>query len=419
MPTLKVVYIKSKKLKDNKWKLKIAVSHKQETCYINTRFFIESESQFKNGMVQKRPDASIINVKLRNLLNNYQDALDSIDNVSSYSCRQLKDALVLKKNSSSSPTYRSACEAYIKEMESMGRTSYASMLLRSLSMMEEYTNGDIMLADITPYFISDFQAYLRKRKKKNGHGLLSESTVSMMLSHVKAVINRAISLMMVSYPVHPFAQTKITKSVPKQSDISLESFNLIRNSQPTSRKQIIAKDIFLLSFYTGGMNLVDILSTDFSKDYIEYIRAKTKNRTHNQQKVIIPKKRQAAEIIDKHISKNGKLDFGYKLGYKNFLRYIVRALNELREDLGINENVVFYSARKTFAQFASDLGVPDSVIDYCLGHSDKKKGVIGYYTKVRLKQADIAMERIFDYTENPARYKDFLELRESIMLMKE
>ena len=95
MATLKIVYIKSKKLKDGKWKLKIAVCHRQETCYINTRFFIESESQFKNGMVQKRADANIINVKLRNLLNEYQEVLDTI-NTSLYNCKQLKDILCVK-----------------------------------------------------------------------------------------------------------------------------------------------------------------------------------------------------------------------------------------------------------------------------------------------------------------------------------
>ena len=285
--------------------------------------------------------------------------------------------------------------------------------------MEEYSNGDILLSDITPFFIANFQSYLRRRRKRNGKGFLSESTVSMMLSHVKAVINKAISTMKVSYQVHPFAQTKITKSIPRQSDISLESFIKLRDSNPTKRKLIVAKDIFLLSFYTGGMNLVDMMSTDFSQSTIEYIRTKTRNRTHNQLKVIIPKKRQAEKIIDKYIGRNGKLDFGYKLEYKNFLRYIVRALGELRDDLDIKENIVFYGARKTFAQFSSDLGIPDSVIDYCLGHSENKKGIIGYYTKVRFKQADIAMSRVFDYTENPDKYKEFLELRESIMLMKE
>ena len=77
----------------------------------------------------------------------------------------------------------------------------------------------------------------------------------------------------------------------------------------------------------------------------------------------------------------------------------------------------FYSARKTFAQFASELGIPDGVIDYCLGHSDKNRGIIRYYTKVKLMLAEIAIIRVIDYVYNPVIYKDYIEMRADIMMM--
>lgn len=80
--------------------------------------------------------------------------------------------------------------------------------------------------------------------------------------------------------------------------------------------------------------------------------------------------------------------------------------------------MVYYSARKTFAQLASELGIPDGVIDYCLGHSDKSRGVIRYYAKVREKQAEIAVNWVIDYVDHPEKYKEFLEMRADIMLMK-
>ena len=76
--------------------------------------------------------------------------------------------------------------------------------------------------------------------------------------------------------------------------------------------------------------------------------------------------------------------------------------------------MVYYSARKTFAQLASELGIPDGVIDYCLGHSDKSRGVIRYYAKVREKQAEIAINRVIDYVDHPEKYKEFLELSKRI-----
>ena len=65
MPTLKLTIFKAKILKNGSHKIRIAICHKQETCYIVTRFTIDSLSEFKNGQVVKRQDASAINVRLR------------------------------------------------------------------------------------------------------------------------------------------------------------------------------------------------------------------------------------------------------------------------------------------------------------------------------------------------------------------
>ena len=119
--------------------------------------------------------------------------------------------------------------------------------------------------------------------------------------------------------------------------------------------------------------------------------------------------------MNKH---TGKLDFGYKFSYENFVHYVTRSLQKLAAELNIQERVIFYSARKSFAQYASEIGIPDSIIDYCLGHSDKSKGVIRYYTKVRQKQADMAISRVIDYVNNPNKYKEYIELRSDIMLMR-
>ena len=94
MATLKLTIFKAKVLKDGRHKIRIAVCHKKETCYIVTRFIIDNLSQFKDGQVTKRPDASIINSKLRNMMNDMQNKLDEIKHQSLYSCKQIKDMLV-------------------------------------------------------------------------------------------------------------------------------------------------------------------------------------------------------------------------------------------------------------------------------------------------------------------------------------
>lgn len=175
-----------------------------------------------------------------------------------------------------------------------------------------------------------------------------------------------------------------------------------------------------MSFYLGGINLVDLMQIDFrGLDVLEYVRTKSRSTTHGQNVVSFAIPELAKEIIKRWMNRNtGRLDFGYKFSYSNFSRYLSRLLDSFARSLGITEKVVYYSARKSFAQYASEIGIPDGVIDYCLGHSDKSKGVLRYYTRVRRKQADMAIQRVIEYVNNPELYKEYVELRQDIMMMR-
>lgn len=413
MATLKLTIFKAKVLKDGSHKIRVAICHKQETCYIVTQFKIDNLSQFKNGQVIKRPDAAIMNTKLRHLLNEYQDRLDKIDNVTLYSSSQLKKILLRDSIEHELATFHSACDEYIGELLHNGQKGYAGLLLSSRNNFSDYTNGDIPLSDITPEIIEGYSIFLQRKK-------WSKATIGIAMRNVKTIINRAIKKRKVAYSVHPFIDYTIQTSPVRDVSIELESLKKMLYAKTTTRKLVVARDVFSLSFYLGGINLIDLLDVDFRHvEYIEYRRTKIRNRTSDENVIVIPVHQQAKDIVKKWINKKtGKLDFGYKFTYKNFSRYISRGIKDLSEELGIKERVVYYSARKTFAQFASELGIPDGVIDYCLGHSDKSKGIIRFYTKVKKKQAEIAINRVIDYTNNPEKYTEFLEMRADIMMMK-
>lgn len=413
MATLSLTLFKAKVLKDGSHKIRIAVRHKHETCYIITRFIVE-ENQFKNGQVVKRPDAAFINTKLRLMMNEYQERLDRISNQNLYTCRQLKDILMNSAVAKESSTFQDVCRKYISELEEEGRKSYASLLERNNRYFTEFTKGDILLSDITPVLIEGYSRFL---KVKKGVG---DTTLGMMMSRTRTIINRRIKRQLVKYGVHPFLNYSISASKVREVDLSIETFNKIRLAHPDERKLRVAHDLFCLSFYLGGINLIDLLQVNFKgTDTLEYVRVKTRNTVVGTRTISFSIPEPAKVIIDRWMNRNtGKLDFGYKFSYPNFSRYLTRSLAALAKELGITEKVVYYSARKSFAQYASEIGIPDGIIDYCLGHSDKSKGVIRYYTKVRQKQADMAISRVIDYVDNPEKYKEYIELRSDIMMMR-
>lgn len=414
MATLKLTLLKSKVLRDGRHKIRVAVCHKEETSYIITRFIVDSEAQFKNGQVVKRPDAAVLNKKLRNLLNEYQEKLDAIKHPNLYDCKQLREILVNGMREEESATFQAVSLEYVKELEEAGSIGYSKMIERNNRYFSEFVKGNILLADITPELIEGYSRFLRIKKG------IGDTTNSMLMRQTKTIINKGIKRRIVKYEVHPFINFKIPSSPSREIDISLESFNKIRMAQPTEKKFRVAHDLFCLSFYLGGINLVDLLSIDFRNiEVLEYVRKKTRTTTQGKNTISFTIPGAAKEIIKKWINRNtGKLDFGYKFSYPNFSRYLTRSLASLAKRLGITEKVVYYSARKSFAQYASEIGIPDGIIDYCLGHSDKSKGIIRYYTKVRQKQADMAITRVIDYVNNPAKYQEYIELRSDIMMMR-
>lgn len=414
MATLKLTIFKAKVLKDGRHKVRVAVCHKQETCYIITRFIIDDLSQFKNGQVVKRPDAAIINTKLRNLLNEYQEKLDGIKCVSMYSCKQLREILISSTPGDTASTFQAVAKSYIEELIEDGRNSYAKLLDRNSRYFTEFTKGEFLLSEITPEIINNYDRFLRNRKQ------IGETTISMMMSRTRTIINRGIKKQLVRYDISPFAYYSIKSSPVREVDITIKNMIKIKEYHPKEKRLRVARDLFILSFYIGGINLVDLLEVDFrKKDVIEYSRTKSLNTKQGDKRIVIAIPEAAKPIIKEWMNPNtGKLDFGYKFAYSNFYRYLTRSLNTIADNLEINQKLVYYSARKTFAQFASELGIPDGVIDYCLGHSDKSKGVIRYYTKVKQKQAEIAINRVIDYVNNPDKYKEYIEMKADIMMMK-
>ena len=76
----------------------------------------------------------------------------------------------------------------------------------------------------------------------------------------------------------------------------------------------------------------------------------------------------------------------------------------LAEKVGIKTAFSFYSARKTFAQFAFMLGIKTEIIEYCLGQTMKTNRPIYNYVRVMQRQADAAIYKVIDYTNHPEKY---------------
>lgn len=393
MATIKLAVLKHTKSKDGSYKIRISIGHRSETHYIVTPYSVNALSEFDNGIVVRVPNAHEINIKLRNLLNDYEERLERIDSPEDYTCKELRDLLKSMRTHSSKITFKQVSEQYQKELIEDGRGSYAGMLQNSLRLFFEFTGGDVFLSEISTITISEFERWLKRKG-------VSQTYISMTLSMTRTIVNRAIRMQLVTYSVHPFKYWKRPADPERELDISVEDVRAIRDAQPRLKKQRIARDIFMLSYYLGGINLIDLLEIDFrGVSVLEYTRHKSRNMKLSDKRISFTLQPEAKELISKWMNRNtGRLDFGYKFSYKNFLAYVTRSIKSLAKDIDIQDyrKVCYYTARKSFVQHGFDLGISLEVLEYCIGQSVKNNRPIFNYLKIMRKHADVAFRQILD-----------------------
>ncbi len=388
MTTLKLAVVPAKQLKSGKHKIRIAIGHKQETRYLVTRFTIDDLSYFKEGQVVGTSSASATNSKLRNILNDYQELLDKID-TEAYSIGQVVDYLSRCKTSSSS--FSEFAGIMIRDMEKEERTGTAGLYKTTLRYFNDFLKGDVLFDLISPKTIKDFDFFLSRTKG------LNPTTRGIHMAHIKAIVNAAIREKKVVYETHPFEYYVKPEPEVRELDITVEEFKIIRDCDVQEKSLRVARDVFLLSYYLGGINLIDLMEINFKgASMIDYIREKSKNTKKGEKRISLTIQPEAKVIIDRWMGRNGKLSFGYKYSYANFRNYVTKELKRLGERLGIKSHLVYYSARKSLVQHGFELGIPLEVLEYSIGQSVKKNRPIFNYVKIMRKHADEAIRKILD-----------------------
>lgn len=394
MATISLCIRESQKNADGSFTIKIAIGAKSRTTYIATRYRIDNIKQWKDGKVVRHPDADIINRKLRGLLTEYENILDSMPN-------QNVDAVEIRKyletHFHKSDFLKDHTESYIKRLKSEGRESYAQNMDYTLKYLLECFGESMTLQQFTPTALTLFEKHLRK-------GGSSDTTINIRMSHVKALLNAAVNDGIVEYKIFPFRNYKAPAKAVRDICISKEELRKLRETEfkgVSMRRHTVARDLFMLSFYFAGINLTDLMDAKLDGDTINFVRKKTAAKKTGEKGVSLTIQPEARAIIDKYLTDDGKLDFGYNYSqYEQFRSFVTKGLNKIGEDLGFEKKLMFYSARKTFVQFGQQLGIPLYVLEYAIGQSIKEANSrpIFDYMKVMRFQADLAIRKIIDFS---------------------
>lgn len=374
-------------------KIRIALSHNAETRYIITDIIVDSTTEFKNGVVVKRPDAVYLNTKLRKWLDRYQKSLDSIECQECLTCTQLLDAIKGVKKSK----YLTIEQLY-EEYKETHKLSEGSILMydKGVKSLQKYIGANTLVTNITFHTIIKLESKLRDK------GLRSD-TIRMRLSPIRAIMRFALQCHFITHDTYPFEGYKMPDKSIRDIWLTIDEVKAIRDAEFEKENLNRTRDIFMLSYYLGGINIADLVDYNFLKcnGTLIYHRKKIMrdNKTTGVIEFDIPT--EAKWLINHYLQFDGKIQFqkrGNSRCSKNIYASLNRNLKTIQKELGISKTLMFYSARKSFAQHAFEAGISTIVIDYLIGHSvsSTAQGSIYHYVKATPKVANEALRKVLD-----------------------
>lgn len=387
MANLNAVIVPAKVLKGGRHKVRIAVAHNGETRYIVTGIIIDSVKEFKNGAVVRRPDAAILNTKLRGEMQKCQNVIDELGYIEGLTCPELVYRIKnfeVSKHRTLSSIYKEFSENKIQKPGTRGvySTSWATIT--------RHLNPDILIEHINHATIAGLDKFLHEEGYK-------PTTIRNHFVFLKQLLNYAKRYGYVQYRIDPFVGHKLPFVQPRQSWITVDDVKSLRDLQCNKKNIRKCRDLIMLSYYLGGINMVDLEKINFNgTDTIKYKRTKTADRPKINEYVEFQIPDEAKEIINRIKGADGRIQLTAPQRDDVCRQFFRTNMPKLAELTGIPQ-LIYYSARKSFAQHAFQLGIHPSIVDYILGHKiDKGGDTLFNYIFVTLEMATEAVRKVLD-----------------------
>lgn len=274
--------------------------------------------------------------------------------------------------------------------------------------------GSLRFADISVGWLRDFEQWLGETCSVNTRGI--------HLRNIRAVMNAAIDEGVVPADLYPFRRFKIKKEETMKRSLSVGDLRRLRD-YPCEGWQRKYVDVFMLSFYLAGINLVDLMGLPplGADGVIRYRRSKTGVLCQ----LSVPP--EARAIIERYRGERHLLWFGERLkpgaeGWHDWLHRFNEGLQKVgpsgymyvrrKGQCGGKQRVKVYNAlfpeltsywaRHTWATLAAEIDVPDAVIDAALGHRSPCR-MADIYIRRDARKVDEAVRRVIEYFEDYAR----------------
>lgn len=357
--------------------LRVVKNRKKKEISLGLRCF---ENQFENQEFTKNyPDHDIHNdlllahrSKARKIIREFQ--LEEHD----FTLEEFEKKFRGERKNSNTKTTKviEFFDKIIAETIEVGRIETARAYKESKNALFKYAGSKITFNEITPLFLEKFERYLRENGNATGG-------VAFKMREIRTIYNKAISEKVASQELYPFREYKISKLKPesnKRALTSIEIKKIIDLDLSENPHLIDTYNYFLFSFFTRGMNFVDIMKLKWiyiNNGRISYTRSKTKVPFDIE--ILEP----VQNILDYYASKSNKTDYVFPILNRNdmtpmqienrkkkVLQKTNKDLKEIAKLVGIKKRLTTYVARHSFATILKKKGSSVEKISELMGHSN-------------------------------------------------
>ena len=300
-------------------------------------------------------------------------------------------------------TIEDGFKAEIERLESLGKINSATKHKYALQVLDGYKPTTMALEAIDLDYLKGLELYLRQRGNK-------DNSIATRFAIFKAIYNKAVKEGKVAVKQNPFSIYQVGSFWAKTRKRAIDKDDIQRlidleiTEGHTTEYRRLAKDLFLFSYFTAGMNFGDIARLrykDILRGRVNYSRHKTQKLLSFQ---LVP---MALQILEKYGTAGHGEDYIFPILNRHehtspqqifnrlhkVLRKVNRELKVLGEMIGLGMPLTTYVARHTYATVLKRSGVSVALISESLGHSDLSTTQI-YLDSFENSQIDAAMQHL-------------------------
>ncbi|MET4074514.1 site-specific integrase [Hymenobacter sp. UYCo722] len=403
--TVKVVYYTSNTLADGSHPFFVRITKDRKRKYIatglslNPKHWHAGNKEPRNNFPNPADREELIGA-LREWHDKYKEVANELAKADEqHDARSVATRVAENRSKTRSGRLLAYCDELSDSYRAVGKVGNAGIykdLRNQLAkfIAAEYRIEDLPLERVNLSFCDKWEHYLRLTGAK-------EITLSLRFRTLRAVLNKAIANGLAKVEHYPFARTaaerhkfsvgKFDVSTTKRA-ISRDAIRLLEALTPETARLQLAKNVFLFSFYCGGINFVDLAQLRW-KDLtpidsegivfrLSYVRQKTGGKF--DLKLLAP----AAAIVasfrpftyagpDSYIFP--VLDGTKHTTLTQIKNRLHKVLGQVNHDLkvlaplaGISTPLTTYVARHSFATSLKRSGVAIAIISDMMDHASEQ-----------------------------------------------